>query len=273
MLKLMRISALAGAVILAGGLRAADNELTAAEKAAGWKLLFDGKTYANWDDPTKRTPPGDSFAIEDGCLKATSHPRITEDLFSKDTYKDFELQFDWKISPGGNSGVKYRIQDHIYMDASLAKGKPRRFEAVVDEFSKNRLKQRPAGKGQDYVVGFEYQVIDNSKNADARSAQTHSAGALYDIAAPSKDATKPVGEWNHSRLVMKGSHVEHWLNGEKVVDTTIAPDVVRPLLSKRWGQTPLVLEMLSEQPRKACPISLQNHDDEAWFRNIKIRKL
>ena len=105
------------------------------------------------------------------------------------------------------------------------------------------------------------------------SASTHSAGALYDVAAPSKDVTRPVGEWNRSRLIVKGTHVEHWLNGEKVVDASIATDVLRPLLAKRWGDTPYVLKMLSDQPRKACPISLQNHDDDAWFKNIKIRTL
>ena len=252
---------------------AADNQLTPEEKSGGWKLLFDGKSMNGWTDSEGKPMKGDAWAVEDGSLKPRSKPTLTEDLFSKDKYTDFELVFDWKISPGGNSGVKYRIQDHIYMAGDRAKGKPRKFELVVDDFSKDRIKERPSGRGQDYVVGLEYQVIDNAKNADALSAQTHSAGALYDIAAPTRDATKPVGEWTHSRLVVKGSHVEHWLNGEKVVDTSIATEVVKPLLSKRWGQTPHVLEMLSEQPHKECPISLQNHGDEAWFRNIKIRKM
>jgi hypothetical protein len=167
--------------------------------------------------------------------------------------------------------VKYLIQDHLYMAGERARGK--KFELAVDDFSKNPLTERPTTRGQDYVVGFEYQVIDNSANADAKSAQTHSAGALYDITAPTKDMTKPVGEWNHSRLVVKGNHVEHWLNGEKVVDTSIAPDVLKPLMTRRWGQTPVVFKMLSEHPRKECPISLQNHNDAAWFKNIKIKKL
>jgi hypothetical protein len=252
---------------------AAENQLTPEEKSGGWKLLFDGKTMKGWTDSEGKPMTSDAWTIEDGCLKPRAKPTLIEDLFSKDTYTDFELVFDWKISPGGNSGVKYRIQDHIYMAGDRQKGTPRKFELAVDDFSKDRIKERPTGKGQDYVVGFEYQVIDNSKNADALSAQTHSAGALYDIAAPSRDATKPVGDWNHSRLVVKGTHVEHWLNGEKVVDASIATDVVRPLLSKRWGQTPAVLKALSEQPRKSCPISLQNHNDEAWFKNIKIKKL
>src|SRR5580704_2227206 len=75
---------------------AADNQLTAAEKAEGWRLLFDGKSYANWVDPSKKSPPGDSFAIEDGCLRAVAHPNITEDLFTQETFGDFDLVFDWK---------------------------------------------------------------------------------------------------------------------------------------------------------------------------------
>src|SRR5262245_36434089 len=106
----MRVSALAVALISCNGARAADNQLSSEDKAAGFKLLFDGKTFAGWEDPTKKSPPGDNFVIEDGCLKSTSHPKIDEDLFTSETFSDFELQFDWKISPRGNSGVKYRIQ-------------------------------------------------------------------------------------------------------------------------------------------------------------------
>src|SRR4051812_13071331 len=102
----LRIAVLACAAALIAP--AADNQLTPKENAEGWKLLFDGKTFANWEDPAKRTPAGDSFTIEDGCIKPVPHARIEEDLFTKETYRDFELVFDWKISPGGNSGVKYR---------------------------------------------------------------------------------------------------------------------------------------------------------------------
>ena len=91
----------------------AQNSLTPEEKKAGWILLFDGKTMNNWVDPRQKTPPGDAWTIDDGCLKATRHAKITEDLFSQGTYRDFELEFDWRISPAGNSGVKYRIQDRV----------------------------------------------------------------------------------------------------------------------------------------------------------------
>ena len=248
---------------------AADNQLTPQEKAAGWKLLFDGKTFANWVDNTKLSPPGTSFTIEDGCLKSTSHPPIEEDLFSADTYGDFELEWDWKISPGGNSGVKYRIQDHVFLPDKRVTP----FEPNVNEALTHRRSDRPT-RGQDYVIGFEYQMTDNASNSDAtRSGPLHQAGALYDIFPPSQDATRPVGEFNHSRLVVKGDHVEHWLNGVKVVDASLKAPEVAKSMAKRWGEGSPVYDLLVKQPRKECHFSLQNHSDVCWFKNIKIHRL
>src|SRR5665811_334374 len=171
----LRITALACAAVLAAN--AADNQLTAQEKAAGWRLLFDGKTYAGWEDPTKKSPPGNAFTIEDGCLKSLPHHNLEEDLFTLETFRDFELEFDWKISSGGNSGVKYRIQDRVMLADEIPGQK---FEHRVNASMKNRRKDRPA-KGQEYVIGFEYQVLDNEKNPDARRGANHQAGALYDL--------------------------------------------------------------------------------------------
>src|SRR5437763_11817035 len=106
---------MAAALLAAASLHAADNQLTPQERSAGWTLMFDGKTYTHWVDPTRKSPPQTSFTIEDGCLKSTPHPTIDEDLFSEDTFADFELEWDWKISPRGNSGLKYRIQDHVFL--------------------------------------------------------------------------------------------------------------------------------------------------------------
>jgi hypothetical protein len=257
------------AAFLALTLSAADNQLTPQEKAAGWKLLFDGKTFDNWVDPTRMSPPGTSFVIEDGCLKATAHPAIEEDLFSADTYSDFELEWDWKISPRGNSGLKYRIQDHLFLPERSVP----HFEDNVNAALKSRRSDRPA-KGQDYVIGFEYQITDNATNPDARyNGALHQTAALYDIFAASKDVTKPVGEFNHSRLVVKGDRVEHWLNGEKVLDASLKAPEVAKSMAKRWGEGAPVYDLLVKQPTKECRISLQNHGDLAWFKNIKIRKL
>ncbi len=256
--------------------RAADrqvpNTLTPEEKAEGWLLLFDGKTMKGWDDPRLKTPPGDAWTIEDGCLKARANPRITEDLFTKETFGDFDLEFDWCISPGGNSGVKYRIQDHWFLSLKDSHAGGETFEQSVERSFRNPVRQR-SDKGQDYVIGFEYQIADDNKNGDAKSHFKHTAGALYDMVGPSTQAARPVGEFNHSRIVVRGNHVEHWMNGVKVVDSALdSPDALQGI-GTRWRVAPHVYELLAKQPKKDCPISLQNHDNDAWFRSIKIRRL
>ena len=268
-----RIGFLTAMVVLIVPALAADpepNSLTPQEKAAGWQLLFDGRSMVGWKDPRAMNPPGDSWTIEDSCLKALARPKINEDLFSNATYRDFEFQWDWKIAPGGNSGIKYRIQRTVWLTADHPKVP--HFEDVVQWFIDHPVDKRP-DKGQNYVIGFEYQMVDNKANADALSAATRSAGALYDMVAPVKDATRPAGEWNHSVLRVRGEHVEHWLNGEKVVDSDIDPSVIKTKLERRWGKSPGVFRLLGDQPERDCPISLQNHESDTWFRNLKIRRL
>ena len=253
--------------LVAAGLAGQENQLTPAEKSAGWKLLFNGRDMTGWDDPRLKNPPGDAWTIADGCLKANAHPKLTEDLFTQEKFVDFELVFDWKISSGGNSGVKYRIQDHVWLH-----GLAPRFETIVNNSLRDRSSDRPT-HGQDYVIGFEYQILDNQRNPDGRAGLSHTTGALYDMAPPDRDASKPVGEFNHSRLVVRGNHVEHWLNGVKVVDADLSTDDVKAHIAKRWSKDSPVYQLLAGQPRKDCPLSLQNHGDEVWFRNIKIRAI
>jgi hypothetical protein len=259
------------AVFLAHAGKAQNNTLTPAEQSSGWVLLFDGKTMNNWVDPSLKSPPGDAWNITpDGFLHTIAHPKITEDLFSTATYRDFELSFEWRISPAGNSGVKYRIQDHKFLLPSIPGEK---FEARVQR-TMIEVDSKREIDGQDYVIGFEYQITDNEKNKDALNAgPKHSTGALYDMVAPTNAKPKPVGEFNHSRIVVNGTHVEHWLNGVKVVDSTLDSRDSIAGIKKRWGAAPSVAELLEKEPKKDCPISLQNHGDEAWFRNIKIKKL
>jgi hypothetical protein len=233
---------------------------------SGWVALFDGKSMAGWDDPRLKDPPGDAWSIDDGCLKANHGAHITEDLFTKDVFRDFELAWEWKVAPGANSGVKYRIQDRVFLG-------PRKgsFEDSVNFYIENRAKR--ATWGQEYVVGFEYQLLDNARNSDALVGVSHQAGALYDIVGPSKDVTRPVGEFNESRLLVKGNHVGHWLNGVKVVETDLDSALATERIARRWGTgTPVTID-LTKQPRRDCPISLQNHGGDTWFRNIKIRRL
>jgi hypothetical protein len=251
-----------------------NNRLTDAERKAGWRLLFDGTTFNGWIDPASKTPPGDAWAIEAGCIRTRPRPRFIEDLVSKDTYRDFELMFDWRIAPGANSGVKYRIQDFIFIRASKTKG--RRFEDAALEEMRTRPKRAEldaAERAQDYVIGFEYQLIDNTKHADAMRGAKYQSGALYDMAGASSAAARAPGEWNQARILLRGNHAEHWVNGAKVVGTMLdAPEVLENV-ARRWGKESEVYRLLATQPRRDCPVSLQNHNDEAWFRNIKIRRL
>ena len=238
------------------------------QEKAGWISLFDGKTMQGWNDPARKNPPGDAWSIEDGCLKAKARPRIDEDLVSTRKFRDFELMFDWRISPRGNSGVKYRIQK-LFLVAENAQ--IRKFEDLVQYSLEHPVTKRP-DHGQEYVAAFEYQVID-LRNSDALNGGIQSVGALYDMVAPSSMPVRPQGEFNQSRIVLKGNHVEHWLNGVKVVDAELDSPQVTGGIAKRWGTSTHMYTLLARQPVKDCPISLQNHGNEAWFRNIRIREL
>ncbi|UCF39340.1 MAG: DUF1080 domain-containing protein [Acidobacteriota bacterium] len=250
--------------------------MTEEEKAAGWKLLFDGQSLAGWEDPASEDPPGDSWTVVDGCIRATNDPQIREDLPTLETFGDFELSWEWKISQGGNSGLKYRIQDRVYLAEGLTNPDAKRFEDTVDYELTNRGTKRtditPGEKNEEYVVAFEYQLIDNDGHPDARASLDRSAGAMYAMAAPTEQVTRPVGEWNESRIVLRGMHVEHWLNGTKIVEADLDSEQVLAGVKKRWTTDSPVYQMLAEQPQRKTPIVLQNHNDEAWFRSIKIRE-
>lgn len=257
------------AVALAGA--DAPNTLTKEEKAAGWKLLFDGKTMAGWEDVRKSTPPGDAWTIEDGALKSVPHPKLREDLFSKEAFGDFELSWEWKIAPKGNSGLKYRIQDRFFVDERRIK-EFKKFEALANDAIQTR-KYKRTDATQEYIVGFEYQMIDNDGHLDARRGGYYQTGALYSMIPPVSAMAKPLGTYNQSRIVVKGNHIEHWLNGVKVVEGELNAPSTLEKTAARWTTDSLIYKELAEQPKKQCPIALQNHGDAAWFRSIKIRKL
>jgi hypothetical protein len=211
------------------------NTLSETEKAEGWKLLFDGKTLNRWHS-FKEKAPLPAWTVKDGVLTLTpDKAHHNPGLVSEEAFENFELRVEWRISPGGNSGIFYRI----------------------------------AEEGGDLNwTGIEYQVIDNKAHADAKIDPNRTTAAAYYMYPPSKDATRPVGEWNQTRIVLKGNHVEHWLNSEKVVEYEIGSEdwLKRYAVSKfkthlKYGRT------------TQGQIALQEHGDAAEFRNIKIKVL
>lgn len=205
------------------------NTLTPTEQAAGWRLLFDGKTTNGWRGFRKPALPGGWQAV-DGALTRVGDGG---DIITVDEFGDFELSLQWSVPPNGNSGVLYRVTedtDVIWHHAP------------------------------------EYQVIDNAYQPGLKPAQH--AGANYDLHPPSRDVTRPVGSWNDARIVARGAHVEHWLNGVKVVDYELwTADWERRVRESKFKDYP------NYGRARRGHIGLQDHNDRIRFRNIKLREL
>jgi len=211
------------------------NRLTDAERREGWRLMFDGATTDGWLEITGKPFPTNCWTVEDGSLKALVRTDGFQDIRTKDVFRSFDLQFDWKLLKNGNSGVKYRIQK-------------------VDEWTNKAGRQARAR-------GLEFQLADDGSD-EIGGDPKKVAGSLYSLIAPVPRIAPKIGEFNHSRLLVEGHRVEHWLNGTRVVAFDTGDAEVRKLMES-WGG-PL---------KDEGPISLQNHSSETWFRNIKIRVL
>lgn len=227
------------------------NVLSTAEQKDGWQLLFDGRTLTGWHALGFGYMPSGLWTVEDGAIKhlekrkgavqADGQPLVGFDLISNSAYQDFELSWEWKISVAGNSGVKYNVSEDL----------------------STTMEPRHAAKG------WEYQMIDDARNEDNKLA-THRSGALYDMIAP--NAAKrvwPAGEWNRSRLVFRGNHGEHWLNGARVVSFELGT----PAFDSAFAQSKYAKYPPWFPVRRLGRIVLQDHDDVVWFRDIKIRLL
>ncbi|MCS7022353.1 MAG: DUF1080 domain-containing protein [Gemmataceae bacterium] len=216
----------------------APNTLSEEEKKAGWRLLFDGRSTTGWRGYRAKTVPT-CWKVENGSL--LSRPQKGDsrgDLITIDQFDDFELRVDWKMTRGGNSGIIYRATEE--------------YEFV-------------------WQSGPEYQILDNQGHLDGLNPLA-SAGACYAVFAPAKDVTRPLGEWNQTRILARGSHVEHWLNGEKLLEYDIG--------SNRWlahVKTSKFFQSAYGQSKwgRALKghIGLQDYGGAIEFRNIKVRSL
>jgi hypothetical protein len=225
------------------------NKLTPVEKAAGWRLLFDGSTLNGWRGLGYDSIPTAHWKVVNGAIKKSasgSVPKMPDgqpanggDLMTIDAWHDFELTFEWKVPPGANSGVKYNVSEEI--------------------------SKRSANHA---ALGFEYQVLDDSLNDDNK-VPSHRAGSLYDLIPPNGEKhLAPVGQWNRARIILRGNHGEHWLNGKKIVTYDLGTPHMDSLLAKSKYRS-----IQGFADRRAGHIVLQDHGDEAWYRDIKIREL
>ncbi|HUR21939.1 MAG TPA: DUF1080 domain-containing protein [Vicinamibacterales bacterium] len=217
-----RLVALAIAALLATGVHA--------RQQSEWVSLFDGKTIAHWRGFKEKGVPA-GWKVVDRAIT-----RVAEgvDLVSLEQYADFEFEFEWKVPPGGNSGVMFHVTEALE---------------------------------QTYHSGPEFQILDNARHEDGKNPLT-TAASSHSIAAPNHDMTKPVGEWNQSKLLVKGPHVEHWLNGMKVVEYELwSPEWKAKVKASKFNQWP------EYGMQKTGHLVLQNHGDHVQFRNLRVRRL
>jgi hypothetical protein len=215
------------------------NQLTDSEKKEGWKLLFDGKTSSGWHMYNKKSF-SPAWKITDGNLFCDSTIRIPKgeegDICTNDVYENFDLRYQWKISKNGNSGVMFLVQESP------------KFEAP-------------------YTTGPEMQVLDNEGHPDGK-IHKHRAGDLYDLIASSSEPVHPVGEWNDAEIKLDHGMLNLYLNGVNVVSTQLWTANWDALVKgSKFAQWPAFAKS------KSGHIDLQDHGNDVWFRNIRIRTL
>jgi len=195
-----------------------------------WKPIFDGRTFEGWTTKTGK-PVTVGWEVRDGAIHRTG---AGGDIVTAAEWKDFELEFEWKVAAKANSGLKYRVAEYA-----------------------------PAGRD----IGPEYQVLDDDGHANGSNPKT-SAGSLYDLVPPAAaKKLRPVGAWNQSRIVARGPVLQHWLNGEKILEVNLESPEWRSALAA--SKFKAAADFASKKGR----ILIQDHGDEAWFRSLRLREL
>jgi hypothetical protein len=212
-----------------------DNQLTDTEKKEGWRSLFDGKTLNGWRNYQNKA--AGNWSVQDGTIHSSGGAKkndLQTDLITTDQFENFDLSVDWKISPQGNSGIMYMVTEE-YPTA--------------------------------YLSGPEYQIIDD-KGYPGKLEEWQKTGSNYAMDPAPTAVPNPVGEWNHTRILVNNGHVEHWLNGKKIVDYNLWTDEwKKKKMEGKWK------DAAGYGMSKKGHIALQDHGSEVWFKNIKIKEL
>jgi hypothetical protein len=235
MMQTILLSSLISLSILVGG--PVKKTETSIEHKKGWISLFDGKTTKGWHSYGK-TVAGDAWKVEDGSIHLDAGKDLSAgDIVTDESFNDFDLKLEWKISKNGNSGVIFFIQDD-----------PKKYDYI-------------------WYTGPEMQVLDNDGHPDGKIIK-HRAGNLYDLIEGKEGVVKAVGEWNQVEIISNKGKLDLLLNGVTVVSTTLGDDNWKKLIAgSKFKTKPDFGKIFSGH------IGLQDHGNEVWFRNIKIKKL
>jgi len=219
-----------------------DNSLTDKETKEGWKLLFDGKTGANWMNYKSKTFPVTGWTIKDGILtvnSGTGTQNTGGDIVTVNKYKNFELSIDFMYTPGANSGIKY----------------------FVDTETNN---------GALASIGCEYQILDDKLHPDAKLGinGNRTLAGLYDLIPPKNKMDNGPDKWNSATIIVKGNHIQHWLNGQMTVEYDRGTPAWKELVATSKFKTSPGFGEVTEGH-----LLLQDHGNIVSFKNIKIREI
>jgi len=222
-------------------LMTAQNFLTPEERAEGWRLLFDGKTLSGWRGAYLDSLPVRGWQVRDNMLivqaSGGGEAAFGGDIVTRDEFSNFDLRLEFTLTEGANSGIKYFVTEQLPRTPGSAKG-------------------------------LEYQLLDDARHPDAKLGinGNRTLASLYDLIPATNKHARPIGEWNQARIVVRGRHVEHWLNGEKVLEYSRGGE---EFLAHKAQSKFKDLAGFGEAERGH--ILLQDHGNQVFFRNIKIR--
>lgn len=226
------------------------NPITQTEKDQGWELLFDGKTFNGWRGLGRDGIQKDHWKIEGGMIRKVSNNEVLKqtgekstggDLMTIETFDNFELSFEWKIGPGGNSGIKYNVSEEMSVQ-------------YEDGYS---------------ALGFEYQILDDDSDLyKGKIKPSQFTASFYDMIPAENVHLNPPGQFNKGRIVLNGNKGEHWLNGIKVVEFEFGTEKFDSLF-----QLSKYIKYPHFDDRRKGHIVITDHSDDSWYRNIKIRRL
>lgn len=227
------------------------NTLTKKEKKEGWELLFDGKTLNGWRGLGRDDVQADHWKVEDGMIRKVNNREVPKqpdgkpvaggDLMTVEAFDDFELYFEWKIMPEGNSGIKYNVSEELSMTYG----------------------------SRYHALGFEYQILDDHHERYAGKLKpSQYTGSLYDLFPAENVKLNPISEFNNSKIIFKGNYGEHWLNGVKILEFNLDT----PEFADAFQKSKFVNFDGFAKKRKGH-IIITDHTDDSWYRNLKIKKL